>query len=282
MVTGKTKNLAVIGNPIAHSLSPMIQNAALQKAGLDFAYIAIPVKEAELPIAVEGFRAMNFRGFNVTIPHKTAIMSHLDAIDADAQIIGAVNTVVNTDGKLTGYNTDVIGFLDGLTVKGFDVKNKNAVMLGAGGAARAIIWGLIKSGAGSLAIGVRNPQKAQPIAEYFAKYLDVKIFDWQTEEFDSQLTSADLLINTTPLGMSPAVDAMPPVNWNKLKKTALVYDIIYTPQQTKFLAEAKENGHETVNGEVMLVGQGAAAFHLWTGKAPDTEVMLKALRNSLS
>lgn len=282
MFTGKTKNLAVIGNPIAHSLSPMIQNAALEKAGLDYAYIAIPVKEDRLAVAVEGFRAMNFRGFNVTIPHKTAIMSHLDAIDADAQIIGAVNTVVNTDGKLTGYNTDVIGFLDGLTVKGFDVKNKNAVMLGAGGAARAIIWGLIKSGVASLTIGVRNPQKAQTIAEYFAKYLDVKIFDWQTEEFDSQLTSADLLINTTPLGMYPQVDNMPPVNWNKLKKTALVYDIIYTPQQTKFLAEAKENGHETVNGEAMLAGQGAAAFHLWTGTAPDIEVMLKALRKSLS
>lgn len=281
MVTGKTKNLAVIGNPIAHSLSPMMQNAALEKAGLDYMYIAIPVKEAELPMAVEGFRAMNFRGFNVTIPHKTAIMPCLDAIDADAQMIGAVNTVVNDDGKLTGYNTDIIGFLAGLTVNNFSVKDKQAVMLGAGGAARAIIWGLIKSGVSKISIGVRNPAKVKPLADYFAKHLTIEVYDWQEEKFSAVLSTADLLINTTPLGMYPQVDNMPPVDWNTVNPSALVYDIIYTPAKTKFLAEAEQHGHKIVNGEVMLAGQGAEAFRMWTGIEPDTEVMLKVLRNSL-
>lgn len=281
MVTGKTKNLAVIGNPIEHSLSPMIQNAAIATAGIDYHYIALRVEEADLAKAVDGFRALNFRGFNVTIPHKTVIMPLLDKIDADAKIIGAVNTVVNDDGKLTGYNTDVNGFVNGLTDNKFFAENKNAVMLGAGGAARAVIWGLIKEKIGSISIGVRNPQKVAGLVNYFADYIDVKVFDWQSAEFTDKLAAADLLINTTPLGMYPKVDEMPPVKWADVKADALVYDIIYTPQQTRFLREAAEHGHRTVNGEVMLVGQGAVALEKWTGVIADRKIMLEALRTAL-
>jgi shikimate dehydrogenase len=159
MLTGTTKNLGVMGWPIAHSLSPVLQNAAIAKAGLDYVYTSLPVRPEQLAAAVTGLKALQFRGWNVTIPHKSAIMPLLDAIDEDARIIGAVNTVVNDGGKLTGYNTDVIGFIQALLDRGFDPAGKEVVLLGAGGAARAVVWGLIKAGTKVIHIGVRSPRR---------------------------------------------------------------------------------------------------------------------------
>ena len=282
MVTGKTKNLGVIGYPIVHSLSPEMQNAAIEKANIDYEYIALPVAPDNLSNAVNGLKALEFRGFNVTIPHKTDIMQFLDEIDADAKIIGAVNTVVNDNGKLTGFNTDIIGFVDGLRANNFDVSGKTAVMLGAGGAARAIIWGLIKENAEKIVIGVRTPAKVKPIADYFQQYIKIEVYEWGSMDFRKSLNGASLLINTTPLGMFPNTDTMPPVDFADVNKEALVYDIIYTPEKTKLLSEAEKYGHHTVNGEIMLVGQGAAALKKWTGCEPNTTVMLFALRNALN
>lgn len=280
--TGKTKNLGLIGYPVEHSLSPVIQNPAIAASGQDFAYIAMPVKEVELETAVKGLQALGFCGFNVTIPHKVNIIKFLDAIDENAKMIGAVNTVVVEDGKLTGHNTDSVGFVTGLEKKGFVVKGKKAVLLGAGGAARAVVWGLIKSGIESIILGVRNPQKAKPLAEAFSSYAKIKVQDWEAQEFQDSLSEADLLVNTTPLGMYPKTEAMPPIHWEYIKKETFVYDIIYVPQQTKFLQEAQKRGNPILNGEAMLVEQGAAAFKLWTGKSPDSDLMTKALRESLS
>lgn len=281
MFTGKTINLGVIGNPIAHSLSPVMQNAGIEAAGLDYAYIAMPVPNDELETAVKGLRAMGFRGFNVTIPHKQNIMQYLDEIDEDARIIGAVNTVHIVDGKMTGYNTDVVGFTAAMRDAGFRAQGKKAVLLGAGGAARAIIWGLVKEQAAHLTIGVRNPAKAQPLADYFQPYLDITVLDWQSDEFKATLPQADLLINSTPLGMAPHTDAMPPVDFTSIKPSTFAYDIIYTPAETLFLKTAREHGCQTLNGEAMLVGQGAEAFHIWTGHALPQMVMAKALREAL-
>ena len=153
MFTGKTINMGVIGNPISHSLSPAMQNAGIQAAGLDYAYIAMPVRNENLGEAVAGLKALGFRGFNVTIPPKQATMEYLDEIHEDAKIIGAVNAVKNDNGHLIGYNTDVTGFIDGMKQQGFSPAGRNAVLLGAGGAARAIIWGLIKEQVKSLTIG---------------------------------------------------------------------------------------------------------------------------------
>ena len=282
MLTGTTKNLAVIGWPIAHSLSPVLQNAAIEKAGIDYVYTALPVKPEDLPAAVNGLKALQFRGWNVTIPHKTAIMELLDEIDEDARIIGAVNTVVNDDGHLKGFNTDVTGFIQALLDKGFTPKDKTAVLLGAGGAARAVVWGLLKAGVKAIRIGVRTPAKVQPLVEEFGRYGAISVKHWESEEFAAELAQADLLVNTTPLGMTPKVDAMPPVDWSKVKEGAFVYDIIYTPAETRFLREARENGHLTLNGEGMLAGQGAAAFVKWTGVTPDVELMKKKLRDALA
>ena len=281
MITGKTKVLAVIGNPIAHSLSPVFQNVGIKAAGLDYVYTALPVNNDDLAAAIAGMKAMGFCGMNVTIPHKERVMDYLDAIDEDAKVLGAVNTIVNRDGVLTGYNTDVKGFINGMKQQGFSPMGKQAVLLGAGGAARAIIWGLIQEKVAGLTIGVRNVAKVQPLVDYFAKYMPITLLDWQTGEFEQALSQAELLINATPLGMYPKVDAAPPVNWTKVKKGIFVYDIIYTPAETLFLQQAKENGCQVLNGEAMLVGQGAESFRLWTGVEPDTKVMTEALRQAL-
>lgn len=281
MIKGTTTNLGVMGWPIAHSLSPVLQNAAINTANLDYAYLALPVEPNDLASAVAGLKALHFRGWNITIPHKSAIMPLLDEIDEDAKIIGAVNTVVNTDGHLKGYNTDVIGFIQGLLDRGFNPKGKEVVLLGAGGAARAVVWGLIKHGASAIHIGVRNPQKVQPLVDEFSQYGFIDVNHWESADFTAYLSVADLLVNTTPLGMVPYLDKMPPVDWSIVNPKAFVYDIIYTPAETRFLREAREHGHETLNGEAMLVGQGAAAFSKWTGVTPDTAVMTTALRKAL-
>lgn len=281
MIKGTTKNLGVMGWPIAHSLSPVLQNAAIEEAGLDYVYISLPVPPEKLKEAVAGLRAMQFTGWNVTIPHKQAIMAELDAVDEDARIIGAVNTVVNRDGHLTGYNTDCIGFMQPLAQQGFLPKGKEATILGAGGAARAVIWGLLRAKVKRITLGVRNPAKAARLAEEFAAYGEIQVLHWENSAFAEHLAVTDLLVNTTPLGMYPHVEGMPPVDWTKLKKDALVYDIIYTPERTRFLSEAQAHGHAIINGEGMLAGQGAAAFTLWTGVAPDLALMKRALREEL-
>lgn len=282
MIKGTTKNLGVMGWPIAHSLSPVLQNAAIEEAGIDYVYISLPVPPEKLKEAVAGLRAMQFSGWNVTIPHKQAIMAELDAVDEDARIIGAVNTVVNRDGHLTGYNTDCIGFMQPLAQQGFSPKGREATILGAGGAARAVIWGLLRAKVKRITLGVRNPAKAARLAQEFAAYGEIQVLHWEDGAFAEHLAVTDLLVNTTPLGMYPHVEGMPPVDWTKLKKDALVYDIIYTPERTRFLCEAQEHGHAIINGEGMLAGQGAAAFTLWTGVAPDIALMKRALREELA
>jgi len=281
MIKVATKNLGIIGYPIGHTLSPVMQMAAVKAADLDYSYIAIPVQQGKLIPAVEGLRSLGFRGWNVTIPLKSLIANILDSLDADAKMIGAVNTVVNDGGRLTGYNTDVNGFLASLSEVQFMPDECNAVVLGAGGAARAVIWGLCKRKAGHIAVGVRNPEKYKAIIDDFKVFDDIEIFHWESEEFKEQIQQADIMINTTPLGMTPDVDEIPPVDISLLPEGALVYDIIYTPEKTKFLAKAEELGYPILNGMSMLLYQGVEAFRLFTGVEPDEQVMLKALQTAL-
>ena len=276
-----TKNLGIIGYPIDHTLSPVMQTAALKAAGLGYSYIALSIQKGRLIFAVDGLRALDFRGVNVTIPHKSIIIPMLDALDADAKAIGAVNTVVNDGGRLTGYNTDVTGFLKALSEVNFMPEDCNATVLGAGGSARAVIWGLCKRNAARIAIGVRNPDKYKSIIEDFEIFEDIRIYNWESEEFKEQLQQSDLLVNTTPLGMMPDIDAMPPIDISLLPEGALVYDIIYTPAKTKFLKTAEELGYPILNGETMLLYQGVEAFRLFTNETPDEQVMLQALKEAL-
>ncbi len=257
--TGKTKNLGVIGYPIKHSLSPVIQNAAITAADIDYNYIAMPISPENLEIAIKGLKAIDLCGFNVTIPHKVAIMQYLDEIDETARIIGAVNTVQIKDNKLYGYNTDAIGFVNPLLKENVILKDKTAVILGAGGACRAVICGLVQNDIKNIILGVRNQSKGEKLATSFSELINIKVCDWHNEEFTKWLQKADLLVNTTPLGMYPNIDNMPPVDWDKVNPSAFVYDIVYTPAETRFLQEAKKRGHQILNGERMLAEQGAAS-----------------------
>lgn len=281
MVKGTTKNLGIIGCPVEHSLSPILQNAALQDKGLDYIYIAMPVKPESLSTAFAGMKEIGFVGFNITIPHKIAIMELLDSVDAGAKMIGAVNTVVNENGVWTGYNTDSMGFISSLKNNGVVMHDKQAVILGAGGAARAVIWGLLEEGVSKLTLVVRDREKTMPMAQHFSQRIEVEVIEWQSTELKTVLNECDILVNTTPLGMAPKVDVMPAIDMATLKNGAVVCDAIYTPIKTKFLAEAEKLGHKIINGEGMLVGQGAAAFEKWTGITPSEAVMTKALHEAL-
>lgn len=283
MSSAEIKNFGILGYPVGHSLSPQMYTAAFKAAGFpNYNYILLPVQAGKLYFAVEAIKSLEFRGVNVTIPHKSTIMQYLDAIDADAMIIGAVNTVVNDGGMLTGYNTDVSGFLAALAEANFLPEDCHAVVLGAGGAARAILWGLCKRRAEYITIGARNPQKAQALAEDFQPQGNVSGFDWLSDEFKEIIQTADILINTTPLGMFPHVDDMPPVDLKLLPEGALVYDIIYNPAETKFLRTAKELGYPTLDGLSMLLLQGREAYRLYTGELPDLKVMRRALEKGLN
>ena len=282
MGSSEIKNFGIIGYPIGHSLSPQMYKAAFEAAGYpNYNYIPFSIQAGKLFMAVEGLRGLGFRGVNVTIPHKTTISKYLDAIDSDAMVIGAVNTVVNDGGMLTGYNTDVAGFLSALKEANFLPEDCHAIILGAGGAARAILWGLCKKKAEFITIGARNPQKAQALANDFLPYGHVEGLDWNSNEFKEYLQTADILINTTPLGMFPQVDDMPPVDLNLLPEGALVYDIIYNPTETKLIRTAKELGFPTLDGLSMLLLQGKESYRLYTGEIPDMEVMEKTLRKIL-
>ena len=282
MITGKTRLLAVIGAPIGHSLSPIIQNAALRAAGLDYVYAALPVRADALASAVRGLYDAGIAGFNVTIPFKTAIIPLLDALSEDARRIQAVNTVVVEDGRLVGYNTDVAGFLAGFAERGIALTGKNAVLIGAGGAARAALWGLLRSGVSSVAIGVRSVEKGAALAADFTTDGDVRAVSFDDAAWIAACSDADIVVQTTPLGMTPHTEEMPPVDAAVINPSAVVYDLIYTPAETRFLREARAQGCETINGETMLVAQGAEAFHLWAGVRPDMELMKRTLREELS
>ena len=282
MITGKTRLLAVIGAPIGHSLSPIIQNAALHAAGLDYVYAALPVRADALASAVRGLCDAGIAGFNVTIPFKTEIIPLLDALSEDARRIQAVNTVVIEDGRMVGHNTDVVGFLAGFAERGIALTGKKAVLIGAGGAARAALWGLLRSGVSSVAIGVRSVEKGAALAADFAADGDVRAVSFDDTAWIAACSDADLMVQTTPLGMTPHTEEMPPVDATMIKPSAVVYDLIYTPAETRFLREARARGCETINGETMLVAQGAEAFHLWTGVRPDMELMKRTLREELA
>lgn len=264
------KIFGVIGDPIAHSMSPVMQNDSFQRYDINAEYFAFHVKKESLQDAIKGFKAINLAGFNITVPHKTAIMPFLDDIDPLAKAIGAVNTVVNVDGRFIGYNTDGSGFLEGLKKEIPSFKNKNMLLIGAGGAARAIYFTMAHAGIQSIDIANRTLEKAEYLVQNCPYPVDSTVLG--IEDAEANLSKYDLIVQTTSIGMHPDVDRSP-IRLDRLKKDAFVSDIIYTPLETKFLQLAKQNGAQTQNGLSMFVYQGALAFEKWTGILPDTEKM---------
>ncbi len=282
-MTSLKKQLAVIGDPISHSLSPLIQSAAIKKLRIPYEYKALRVRPKELRRFMKG-KSGELAGFNVTIPHKEAIIPFLDRLAFEAKSIGAVNTVMNRNGELIGFNTDGAGYLLSLEKdKKFYPRGKRITLLGAGGAARAIAVVLGLNGAKSLVIANRTISRARRLARDLKKHLPqvpISSCGLKGKEFETALKNTQLLINTTMVGMGgTAFEDFP---WKRLNPKALVSDIVYRPQITPFLKSARKAGHPIHPGEGMLVYQGALALELWTGKQPDVRlmrrVMLKALK----
>ena len=270
-IGGSTKLLAVLGDPVAHSLSPVLQNAAIGKLGLDWRYMALPVSAAALPVALDGLHALGAVGLNVTLPHKQAVLPLLQAVTPRAQRLGAVNTLLRQPGGWAGDNTDMAGFMAPLQRQGVDLRNKTALVLGVGGSARAVVAGCGALGCGRIVVAGRRPQRLQRFladARCLADHLEG--VPWSG--LDAALASAELVVNTTPVGMSPAVEACPlhPGQLERLRSHTWVYDVIYTPRPTALLRQARARGCTTVDGLAMLVGQGAAALRLWSGR-PDVD-----------
>ena len=268
-----TRICGIIGDPIEHTVSPAMHNAAFKNKGVDYLYLPFGVKREELGKAIEGMRALNIRGLNITIPHKVAVMQFLDNLDPLADRIGAVNTIVNDGGVLTGYNTDATGFLQALLEKGIEPKGKKVVILGAGGAARAISFILAERGS-SLVILNRTWDKAKVCADRISEIFqsEAAALKLDRENLAAALSQADILINTTSVGMSPDINETPVVS-NLLKPNLVVFDIVYNPIKTRLQKEAEAAGAITISGLDMLVWQGALAFEKWTGLKAPVEVM---------
>ena len=284
LITGTTKLLGVIGSPIKHSLSPVMHNAAIAVMGLDYVYIPLPVAPIDLAAAIAGFAAIELQGFSITIPHKQAILPFLSQVTDVAQAIGAVNTVWRTEQGWHGTNTDVIGFLAPLKALERNWQQTTAVILGNGGAARAVVAGCAQLGCAAVKVVGRDRQKLEAFQQSWANSpipVSLSIHAW--EELPNLLPSANLLVNTTPIGMHPHGDASPLDDTvaAQIPADAIAYDLIYTPSPTRFLQQAQQRGAVAIDGLEMLVQQGAAALEIWVQQPVPVDVMRQALREHL-
>ena len=288
MITGTTKLLGVIGNPVEHSLSPLMHNAALARLDLNYVYLPFPIEPENLAKALDGFAAIGVVGFNATIPHKQAIIPLLSEIEPVAQSVGAVNTVFRRDNKWIGTNTDVAGFIAPLKSLDRDWSQTHSVVLGNGGAARAVVYGCTQLGCASVTVVGRNLQKLEEFKDSWKDSplkINLKIHQW---DFLAEIiANTNLLVNTTPIGMYPNIDNSP-INadlFAHLPKDTIIYDLIYTPSPTKFLQYAQQSELDTsrivIDGLEMLVQQGAAALKIWLQQDVPVDVMRYSLQQKL-
>ncbi|CAG9608085.1 shikimate dehydrogenase [Pseudoneobacillus rhizosphaerae] len=272
------KLYAVIGDPIAHSMSPLMHNDLFQYYNLDAHYQPLFVKKENLKEAIVGLKAIGVSGFNVTIPHKTEIIPFLDEVDPLAEQIGAVNTVVNQNGRFVGFNTDGLGFIAGLTSLVPEIQAQNVLLIGAGGAARAIFYTLAKNGIQTLDICNRTVQKATELILDCPYKLNSNALS--IKDAENQLQQYDIIIQTTNIGMSPFLEQIP-ISLERLRSGSIVSDIIYNPLETQLLKAAKEKDAVIQNGIDMFVNQGAIAFQYWTGIMPDVKRMKQNVLDQL-
>ncbi len=270
MVDAKTKWFGVIGNPIEHSLSPLIHNSGFKKLNINSAYLAFKVEDVKN--AIDAIKEFGISGYSVTIPHKVSIMEYLDEIDPLAKKVGAVNTVLVKNGKLIGYNTDVAGAINPLKKITF-LKGKNVFVVGAGGAARAIVLGLVNEKA-KVTIFNRDFSHAQKLAKEFS------VSAKELNELNSLSNDCDIIINATPVGMFPNVKESP-VDESFFKKGMIVFDIVYNPLETKLIKNAKKKGCKVIPGVEMFLNQAYTQFEMFTNKKAPVELMRKVVLKEL-
>ncbi len=276
MIYGTTKIYGILGDPVEHSLSPVMQNAAFAACGIDAAYVPFHVAATNLPAAVAGLRSLNVVGFNVTIPHKEEVGALLDEVDGAAAVIGAVNTVVRCGDKLIGYNTDGEGLLRSLAIdlNFIPVATSNVVIVGAGGAARAAVYVLAQQGVASITIINRTLERAQALVDHYSSFFPRQIlaaaaFDSENDhrKLTKYFKGCDLIINSTSIGLFG--ESFNVIQWDSLRSASVVYDMVYGGAgkiETPLVATAKAAGFDACNGLGMLAEQGEAAFELWTSR----------------
>lgn len=283
-INGKTQIIGLLGWPVSHSFSPRMHNAAADAAGLNWAYMALPVRPELVETAVCGLPALGFRGVNVTIPHKQAVMPMLDDIEDGAKAIGAVNTI-KVDWQddnipfLSGYNTDWSGFLADLAELDVPFAGRDCLILGAGGSARAVAYALASQGAKSVMVLSRRLEQAEELVEKIRPFTPnvLHINPLNALQNVVQSTTAPLIVNTTPLGMSPNVESSVWPDELPFPANSFVYDLVYNPPQTNLMTQAQNAGCGAANGLGMLIWQGVKAFEIWTGVSPDVSVMREAV-----
>ncbi|OGN92063.1 MAG: shikimate dehydrogenase [Chloroflexi bacterium RBG_13_50_10] len=285
-----TQFIGVIGYPLTHSISPDFQQAALDHYKLDIHYEAWEVKAEDLLPAITRLKQPQNLGANITVPYKETALQFMDEVDGFASLLGAVNTVVNRDGRLVGFNTDAYGFLKALRQDaGFESENKRAVILGAGGAARAVSLVLLQQKVSSLIIANRTPAKAERLAVYLSKHAaiykmhaEIAAMPWPSAKFTQAVEHSQLIVNCTTLGMKhSSQEGQAPLVSGLIPKDALIYDLVYNPSETPLLKIAREAGAKTIGGLPMLVYQGAASFELWTGREAPLDIMMSAAKKAL-
>ena len=280
-ITAQTSLLGIIGHPVSHSLSPLFQNAALNALNLDYVYLAFDILPEELSNAVQSIRTLKFRGVNVTVPHKETIVKYLDKLVDLGLILGAVNTVVVEGGNLVGYNTDGFGFSQALEQNHLEVNGKNAILVGAGGVARAVLYILIQKGIQKVFLYNRSPQRSslfQYWAETTLKWV-VEVDSWENfiNGRSPYLRCADLLIHTTSLGLHQEILPTP---WNEIENCGAVIDVVYHKDETPLVKEARKRSKIAFDGKMMLLYQGAESFRLFTGFNAPIEIMERALNEA--
>ena len=276
--------LGIIGYPIGHSMSPVFQQAALDERGVDARYVAYEVAPEDVGGFVSGLRQHGIRGINVTVPHKEAVMPFLDEIDDWASEAGAVNTIVNRNGRLTGHNTDGYGFLRALREgAGFEPMGRRTLILGAGGAARGVVLALARDGVGDLTIANRTQERAENLAQLGRnRGVTARAIPLEGSELRDAAANAELIVNCTSIGMTHGPgENQTPLPGEDLPATALVYDLVYNPLETRLLREAAEAGASTLGGIQMLVYQGAASFEMWLERPAPVPVMLEAATKAM-
>lgn len=277
-VTGETKVIGIFGHPVRHSLSPLMQNAAIEALGLNYIYVPFEVRPERLESAVNGIRALGISGVNVTIPHKEKVIPFLDEVTEEASLIGSVNTIENRTGKLIGHNTDSSGYIRSLREDaGFEPRGKNILVIGAGGAARGIIAGLSMYDASGIFIANRTVEKGKLLAEEFKnkfKNINFSALPFSSLKDPKILSQVDLVVNATSMGLE---EASPDVEFSLTPSYTLVSDIVYKPAVTPFLKKAQDAGLKTLGGLGMLVYQGAISLEIWTSQKAPIDVMKNSL-----
>ncbi|WP_297452975.1 shikimate dehydrogenase [Persephonella sp.] len=276
LVDGETEVYGIIGYPVRHSKSPQFQTAAFQALGINAVYLPFQVRPEDLQKAINGIKALSIKGINVTVPHKEEVIKYLDEISEEVEYIGACNTIKNIDGYLQGFNTDAYGFIEGLKELTPDFADKEFLVIGAGGASRAVVYGLIKSGVQKIILANRTVKKAEEIVSDFKKlnrFIEEIIEVIPLNQIENHLKEVDIIVNTTSIGLK---DEDPPLfDYSKIEKRHIIVDIIY--KKTKLLQAAEEKGCLYQDGLPMLLYQGAKAFEIWTGQRAPIEVMREIL-----